>query len=63
MSYMELKEQVDREVLLSDEYYNGIIQARIHHSHVKNLKKWFTIHSLYGIIVETNKINIPKWLS
>ena len=39
MSYMELKEQVDREVLLSDEYYNGIIQARIHHSHVKTLKK------------------------
>ena len=39
MSYMELKEQIDREVLLSDEYYNGIIQARIHHSHVKTLKK------------------------
>lgn len=39
MSYMELVEQVDREVLLSDEYYNGIIQVRIHHSHVKNLKK------------------------
>lgn len=39
MSYIELKEQVDRCVLLSDDYYNGIIQCRIHKSHVKNLKK------------------------
>lgn len=39
LSYMELKEQVDREVLLRDEYYNGIIQVRINKSHVKNLWK------------------------
>lgn len=39
LSYMELKEQVDREVLLTDEYYNGIIQVRINKSHVKNLWK------------------------
>lgn len=39
LSYMELKEQVDREVLLREEYYNGIIQVRINKSHVKNLWK------------------------
>jgi hypothetical protein len=39
MSYLELKEQMDREVLLNDDYYNGIIQVKIHRSHVKNLKK------------------------
>jgi hypothetical protein len=39
LSYMELKEQMDREVLLNDDYYNGIIQVKIHRSHVKNLKK------------------------
>lgn len=39
MSYLELKEQMDREVLLNDEYYNGIIQVKIHRSHVKSLKK------------------------
>lgn len=38
LSYKELTEQVDRNVLLSDEYYNSIIQVRIHRSHVKNLK-------------------------
>jgi hypothetical protein len=32
-----LKEQMDREVLLSDEYYNGIIQVKIHKSHVRSL--------------------------
>ena len=39
LSYMELKEQMLREVLLNDDYYNGIIQVKIHRSHVKNLKK------------------------
>jgi hypothetical protein len=38
LSYMELKEQMDREVLLKDDYHNGIIQVKIHRSHVKNLK-------------------------
>lgn len=39
MSYLEAKEQFDREVLLSDEYYNGIINCKIHRTHVKNLRK------------------------
>lgn len=38
MSYLEAKEQFDREVLLSDEYYNGIINCKIHRSHVRGLK-------------------------
>lgn len=42
MGYLELKEQMDRQVLLDDSYYNGIIQARIHRNHVKKLKKEFT---------------------
>jgi len=37
MSYLELKEQMDRKVLLTDEYLNGIIQVKIHRSHVKDL--------------------------
>jgi len=37
LSYLEAKEQFDRNVLLSDEYYNGIIQCKIHRSHVKRL--------------------------
>jgi hypothetical protein len=38
MSYLEAKEQFDRGVLLSDKYYNGIINCKIHRSHVKELK-------------------------
>ncbi len=38
LSYMELKEQMLREVLLNDDYYNGIIQVRIHKSHLKSLR-------------------------
>ena len=34
MSYYELKEQVDREVLFSDEYYNEFIGAKIHSRHL-----------------------------
>jgi hypothetical protein len=37
MSYLEAKEQFDRNVLLSDDYYNGIINCKIHRSHVKSL--------------------------
>ena len=29
MSYLEAKEQFEREVLLSDDYYNGIINVRV----------------------------------
>tara|TARA_B100001939_G_scaffold340225_1_gene348024 strand:+ start:498 stop:932 length:435 start_codon:yes stop_codon:yes gene_type:complete len=36
-AYMETKEQFDREVLLSDKYYNGIINCRIGSKSVKNL--------------------------
>lgn len=38
MGYLEAKEQFDRNVLLDDNYYNGIIQCKIHRSHVKSLK-------------------------
>jgi hypothetical protein len=38
MGYTEAKEQFDRNVLLDDTYYNGIISCRIHRSHVKSLK-------------------------
>ena len=40
-SYLEAKEQFDREVLLSDDYYNGIINVRIGGSKVlkEHLKK------------------------
>jgi len=33
-SYIELKEQVLRGVLESNDYYNGHVQARIHKSHI-----------------------------
>jgi len=36
-AYLEGKEQFDREVLLSDKYYNGIINLRIGSNSVKNL--------------------------
>ena len=36
-AYMEAKEQFDREVLLSDKYYNGIINCRIGSKSVKNM--------------------------
>lgn len=38
MSYLELQEQVDRRVLFRDDYYNSIIQVKIHRNHVKSLK-------------------------
>ena len=38
-AYMEAKEQFDRDVLLTDEYYNGIIACKIGAPSVKNLKK------------------------
>ena len=39
MSYLEAKEQFDREVLLNDEYYNEFIGCKIHSKHVKSLCK------------------------
>ena len=35
-SYLEAKEQFNRKVLESDDYYNGHIQVRVHGSHIKN---------------------------
>jgi hypothetical protein len=35
-SYVEAREQFDRKVLESDEYYNGHIQVRVHGSHIKS---------------------------
>jgi len=39
MSYCELKEQIDKEVLLKDNYYNNFIGCKIHGSHVTGMKK------------------------
>lgn len=38
-AYYEAKEQFEREVLLTDKYYNGIISCKIGGPSVKNLKK------------------------
>jgi hypothetical protein len=38
MSYLEAKEQFDREVLFSDEYYNEFIGCKIHAKHVKGIQ-------------------------
>jgi hypothetical protein len=39
LSYLEAKEQFDREVLLRDEYYNNFIGCKIHGAHVASLRK------------------------
>ena len=38
MSYLEGKEQFDRNVLFSDEYYNEFIGLKIHSKHVKGMQ-------------------------
>jgi hypothetical protein len=38
-NYLEAREQMDRRVLESEDYYNGQIQCRIHRTHIKNIKK------------------------
>ena len=45
LSYLEAKEQFDREVLKTDEYYNGIINVRIGGSKIlrESLKKYSKI--------------------
>ena len=35
MSYLELREQIDRRVLETNEYYNAFVGGKIHKSHVK----------------------------
>ncbi len=37
-SYIEAREQFNRRVLESDDYYNGHIQVRVHGSHIKGKK-------------------------
>ena len=38
-SYIEAREQFARQVLESDDYYNGHIQVRVHGSHIKKLSR------------------------
>ena len=39
LNYIEMREQVMRDVLLKpDEYYNAFVGGKIHRNHVKNLK-------------------------
>jgi hypothetical protein len=38
-SYIEAREQFNRKVLESDDYYNGQISVRVHGSHIKKLIK------------------------
>lgn len=38
MSYLEAKEQFDRNVLFSDEYYNEFIGCKIHAKHVRGIQ-------------------------
>lgn len=38
LSYKEAKYQFENDVLLRDDFYNGIIQCRIHRKHVGSLK-------------------------
>ncbi len=45
-SYMETKEQFDREVLLTDDYYNGIISCKIGGQTVKYLKENYVRNNL-----------------
>lgn len=39
MNYIELREQILREVLLRQDYYNNFVGSKIHRAHVKNLQK------------------------
>ena len=39
MGYLEIREQILRNVLLDDNYYNGIVNARVHRNHVKRVKE------------------------
>ena len=36
-NYLEAREQMDRRVLESKDYYNGTIQCRIHKTHIKEI--------------------------
>lgn len=38
MSYLELKEQIERDVLFRDDYFNEFVGCKIHSKHVQGLK-------------------------
>ena len=38
LSYLEVKEQILRDVLLKPDYYNGVINCKIHRKHLKFTK-------------------------
>ena len=38
-NYLEAREQMDRRVLETEDYYNGQVQCRVHRTHIKNLKE------------------------
>ncbi len=38
LGYLKAKYQFEHDVLLRDDYHNGIIQCKIHRNHVKSLK-------------------------
>ena len=48
LSYLEAKEQFDRAVLLSDEYYNGIINVRVGSSKVLKEALFPQLHNDYS---------------
>ena len=37
-NYLEAREQMDRRVLETEDYYNGQVHCRVHKTHIKNLK-------------------------
>ncbi len=39
LSYMEILEQFVSQAILTDDFYNGIVNVRIHKSHIKNRDK------------------------
>lgn len=53
MSYLELLEQIRRNVLFREDYYNNIIQVRIHGSHVNT----DNITNKDRLLINTNKNN------
>lgn len=68
LSYLEIKEQIERNVLFSDLYYNGIINCRINQKHLskddmitfqeyRNLSN----KTLYVHRPLTNKAPLKKW--
>jgi Putative endonuclease segE, GIY-YIG domain len=38
-NYLEAREQMDRRVLETEDYYNGQVQCRVHKTHIKNIKE------------------------